>query len=306
MAGMTARAADGLDGFLDRGRDRIADAEVAGFDETGLRVAGKLALGALRPHRQVHPDHLPPQARPQRHRRRRRPAAVPRGRGARRLGALRHLPRRRTSAVLCPRVARAGRRRRHRAGRCRLVLGHPGRRRARRVQPVIGDAVVSTPSADRVGGFPIRTAPCTSSERPSDAVTTDEVGVALQHRRPAPVRPGIDRARELAGGIGRAPFQQRRGAYRHHASSIRVGCADRWPAIRSPTPSTTYSSPSSDPSPSASRHATNAAAPSVGRRCTTRAAAGVPRPARRAGTFCDKTGGGGGRKCALGRLISAW
>ena len=39
---MTRRAADGLDGFLDVVRDRIAGSEVAGFDETGLRVAGSL------------------------------------------------------------------------------------------------------------------------------------------------------------------------------------------------------------------------------------------------------------------------
>ena len=39
---MTKRAADGLDEFLTEVADRIADAEVAGFDETGLRVAGKL------------------------------------------------------------------------------------------------------------------------------------------------------------------------------------------------------------------------------------------------------------------------
>jgi transposase len=43
VASMTARAADGLDGFLTEVADRIAAAEVAGFDETGLRVAGKLA-----------------------------------------------------------------------------------------------------------------------------------------------------------------------------------------------------------------------------------------------------------------------
>ena len=42
VAAMTARAADGLDGFLTEVADRIAAAEVAGFDETGLRVAGKL------------------------------------------------------------------------------------------------------------------------------------------------------------------------------------------------------------------------------------------------------------------------
>ncbi|HSL07916.1 MAG TPA: IS66 family transposase [Pseudonocardiaceae bacterium] len=42
VASMTARAADGLDGFLTQVGDRIAEAEVAGFDETGLRVAGTL------------------------------------------------------------------------------------------------------------------------------------------------------------------------------------------------------------------------------------------------------------------------
>jgi len=43
VAAMTKRAADGLDGFLNEVGERIAAAEVAGFDETGLRVAGKLA-----------------------------------------------------------------------------------------------------------------------------------------------------------------------------------------------------------------------------------------------------------------------
>jgi transposase len=43
VAAMTARAAAGLDGFLTEVADRIAAAEVAGFDETGLRVAGQLA-----------------------------------------------------------------------------------------------------------------------------------------------------------------------------------------------------------------------------------------------------------------------
>ena len=42
VAAMTARAAAGLDGFLTEVADRIAAAEVAGFDETGLRVAGAL------------------------------------------------------------------------------------------------------------------------------------------------------------------------------------------------------------------------------------------------------------------------
>ena len=38
VATMAKRAADGLDGFLAAVGDRIAGAEVAGFDETGLRV----------------------------------------------------------------------------------------------------------------------------------------------------------------------------------------------------------------------------------------------------------------------------
>ena len=105
VASMTARAADGLDGFLTEVADRIAAAEVAGFDETGLRVAGKLAWVHCARTGKYTLITCHPQARPQGHRRRRRPDEVPRGRGARRLGALRHLPRRRASAVLCPRVA---------------------------------------------------------------------------------------------------------------------------------------------------------------------------------------------------------
>jgi transposase len=42
VARMAQRAADRLDGFLTEVADRIAEAEVAGFDETGLRVAGTL------------------------------------------------------------------------------------------------------------------------------------------------------------------------------------------------------------------------------------------------------------------------
>lgn len=42
VAAVTARAAAGLDNFLDVVRDRIAAAPVAHFDETGLRVQGKL------------------------------------------------------------------------------------------------------------------------------------------------------------------------------------------------------------------------------------------------------------------------
>src|SRR3954469_19356165 len=43
VARMSARAAHGLDEFLAQIGDRIAEAEVTGFDETGLRVAGRLA-----------------------------------------------------------------------------------------------------------------------------------------------------------------------------------------------------------------------------------------------------------------------
>src|SRR3954447_18134363 len=42
VARMSARAAAGLDEFCTQIGDRIAEAEVAGFDETGLRVAEKL------------------------------------------------------------------------------------------------------------------------------------------------------------------------------------------------------------------------------------------------------------------------
>jgi transposase len=42
VARMTDRACEGLDEFLEQVTDRLAEAEVAGFDETGLRVAGKL------------------------------------------------------------------------------------------------------------------------------------------------------------------------------------------------------------------------------------------------------------------------
>ena len=42
VATVTQRAAEGLDDFLELVKDRIAESEVAGFDETGLRVAGRL------------------------------------------------------------------------------------------------------------------------------------------------------------------------------------------------------------------------------------------------------------------------
>jgi transposase len=43
VAGITARAAGKLGGFLEQAREQIAASDVAGFDETGFRVEGKLA-----------------------------------------------------------------------------------------------------------------------------------------------------------------------------------------------------------------------------------------------------------------------
>ena len=43
VAALTARAADRLDGFLAHVREQITASDVAGFDETGFRVAGRLA-----------------------------------------------------------------------------------------------------------------------------------------------------------------------------------------------------------------------------------------------------------------------
>jgi transposase len=43
VAALTARAAGRLDGFLEQVRDQVAASAVAGFDETGFRVEGRLA-----------------------------------------------------------------------------------------------------------------------------------------------------------------------------------------------------------------------------------------------------------------------
>ena len=80
VAGITARAAGKLGGFLEHAREQITGSDVAGFDETGFRVDGRAALGALRPHRQVHPAHGPPSARHRSHGGDRRPSLVRRGR----------------------------------------------------------------------------------------------------------------------------------------------------------------------------------------------------------------------------------
>src|SRR5260370_1302115 len=43
VAGITARAAERLGGFLEHAREQITGSPVAGFDETGFRVDGRLA-----------------------------------------------------------------------------------------------------------------------------------------------------------------------------------------------------------------------------------------------------------------------
>ena len=43
VAALTARAAGRLDGFLEQVHEQIAASDVAGFDETGFRVEGRLA-----------------------------------------------------------------------------------------------------------------------------------------------------------------------------------------------------------------------------------------------------------------------
>ena len=80
VAALTARAAGRLDGFLEQVREDITASDVAGFDETGFRVAGQAALGALRPHRQVHPAHGAPPARQEGDGGDGRPSLVRRGR----------------------------------------------------------------------------------------------------------------------------------------------------------------------------------------------------------------------------------
>ena len=87
VAALTARAAGRLGGFLEHAREQIAVSDVAGFDETGFRVDGR-RLGALRPHRQIHPARWCTPARQAGDRGDGRAPLIRRGRRARRLGAL--------------------------------------------------------------------------------------------------------------------------------------------------------------------------------------------------------------------------
>jgi len=130
VAALTARAAGRLDSFLEHVRGQIAASGVAGFDETGFRVAGRLAW--------VHCARTGKYTLLTVHAKRGRQAMeamgiLPRfaGRRPRRLGAVRHLHGPGAPAVLRARPARAASR--HRCGAARpVVLGHPGRRGAHR------------------------------------------------------------------------------------------------------------------------------------------------------------------------------
>ncbi len=137
VAAMTARAAGGLDGFLELVRGKIADAQVAHFDETGLRVQGKL--------RWVHSASTGKYSLITVHDRRGREAMNAAGVLESFSGVAVHdawapydtYPQL-THALCNARAARAGRG--HRAGRPErrhrgaVVLGDPGRRRVARAQ----------------------------------------------------------------------------------------------------------------------------------------------------------------------------
>ena len=88
VAALTARAARRLDGFLEHARGQVAASDVAGFDETGFRVEGRLAwVHCARTGTYtllvVHPPARPAGDGGDGH-----PAPVRRGRHPRRLGAV--------------------------------------------------------------------------------------------------------------------------------------------------------------------------------------------------------------------------
>src|SRR6266498_2330548 len=82
LGGLLAEAAGGLEGFVERVRGRLAGAEVAHFDETGARVAGRLHSRPFGVHRAAEPVCGPCQARGGGDGRRRGAAGLPGGGGA--------------------------------------------------------------------------------------------------------------------------------------------------------------------------------------------------------------------------------
>jgi len=82
LGGLLAEAAGGLEGFVERVRGRLAGAEVAHFDETGARVAGRLHSRPFGVHRAAEPVCGACQARGGGDGRRRGAAGLPGGGGA--------------------------------------------------------------------------------------------------------------------------------------------------------------------------------------------------------------------------------